>query len=130
MLYMQILVPICASMGSNDTNMTAPAPVAIVGMSCRLPGRVSSLDEFWTLLSRARSGWSEIPKSRFNVDAYRHPSPQKRGCFNQVGGYFMQHDLSNFDAPFFNITELEAKAMGVLHTAFERSSQAGLLITV
>lgn len=90
----------------------SPAPIAIVGMSVRLPGDVSTLDEFWTLLSRARSGWCNIPEDRFSMDAYHHPSPQKRGCFNPVGGYFMNRDLSKFDAPFFNITEQEAKAMG------------------
>src|ERR1700730_11284832 len=41
-------------------------PIAIVGMSCRLPGNVTTPDEFWELLSRARSGWSKIPKERFD----------------------------------------------------------------
>jgi acyl transferase domain-containing protein len=89
-----------------------PAPIAIVGMSCRLSGDVSTLDDFWTLMSRARSGWTEIPEDRFSKDAFYHPSPQKKGCFNPQGGYFMKRDLSRFDAPFFNITQQEAEGMG------------------
>lgn len=87
-------------------------PIAIVGMSCRLPGEVSTLDDFWRLMSRARSGWSEIPKNRFNKDAFWHPNPGKQGCFNCVGGYYLDRDISAFDAPFFNITQQEALAMG------------------
>lgn len=64
------------------------------------------------MLSRARSGWCEIPEDRFSLDAYYHPSPQKLGTMNPTGGYFMDRDLSKFDAPFFNLTQQEAKAMG------------------
>lgn len=88
------------------------APIAIVGMSCRLSGDVSTLDDFWTLLSRSRDGWSEVPEERFSKAAYYHPSPQKTGAFNNKGGYFMKRDFSKFDAPFFNITKQEALAMG------------------
>jgi acyl transferase domain-containing protein len=91
----------------------ALAPVAIVGMSCRLSGDVSTLDDFWTLLSRSRSGWREMPEDRFSKDVFHHPNPQKKGCFNAKGGYFMNHDMSRFDAPFFNISKQEATAMGM-----------------
>ncbi|KAK8069391.1 polyketide synthase [Apiospora phragmitis] len=33
------------------------APVAVVGMACRLSGDVSSPDDLWTMLSRSRDGW-------------------------------------------------------------------------
>ncbi|GKT79343.1 polyketide synthase [Colletotrichum tofieldiae] len=42
------------------------APIAIVGMSCRLPGEASSLYAFWKLMCRRRTGWSSILKNRFN----------------------------------------------------------------
>lgn len=93
-------------------------PVAIVGMACRLSGGVSTLDEFWEMMSRARCGWSEIPEERFSKNAYHHPNPAKMGTFNTVGGYFLEQDPAMFDAPFFNITQAEAEAMGRSSTDF------------
>ncbi|RDA85026.1 hypothetical protein CP532_4573 [Ophiocordyceps camponoti-leonardi (nom. inval.)] len=107
------------------------APVAVVGMSCRLPGGISTLDDFWAMLSRARSGWREIPEDRFSSKAFWHPNPQKKGCFNARGGYFMDHDLSKFDAQFFNITKQEAAAMDpkqrqLLECTYEALENAGI----
>jgi acyl transferase domain-containing protein len=98
---------------NGDTPSEAPMPIAIVGMSCRLSGEISTLDEFWTMLSRSRDGWRPIPEERYSAEAYYHPDPHKKGCFNQKGGYFMTGDMSTFDAPFFNITRQEAEAMGM-----------------
>ncbi|KAN0092149.1 BcPKS8, polyketide synthase [Hyaloscypha variabilis] len=80
-------------------------------MGCRLPGDVSTPDEFWELCSRARSGWSEIPKTRFKHEAFHHPNPDKAGCYNPEGAHFLKEDVGLFDAPFFNITEKEAISM-------------------
>jgi acyl transferase domain-containing protein len=99
-----------------------PMPVAIVGMSCRLPGDVSTPGEFYRMLCRARSGWSKVPKDRFNAEAYNHPNPDKKGCFNSQGGYFINHDLSMFDAGFFDITKKEAESMGEWLMAIRPSS--------
>ncbi len=86
-------------------------PIAIVGMSCRLPGNVSSPAEFWELCSRARSGFmTGVPKDRFNHDAFYHPNPGKTGTYHAAGGYFLEGDVATFDAPFFGLTEKEALA--------------------
>lgn len=52
-------------------------PIAIVGMSCRLPGGVSNLEGFWSLISEGRSAWSKVPESRFNVDAFYNQNPDR-----------------------------------------------------
>jgi hypothetical protein len=106
-------------------------PIAIVGMSCRLPGNVTTPDEFWELCSRARSGWSEIPKQRFENASFHHPNPGKSGCFNAIGGNFLQEDLGLFDAPFFNLTAQEAISMDpqqriLLECTFEALDNAGI----
>jgi acyl transferase domain-containing protein/NADPH:quinone reductase-like Zn-dependent oxidoreductase/acyl carrier protein len=111
--------------------MASPEPIAIVGMSCRLSGDVSNPEDLWTMLSRSRDGWTPIPTDRFSYDAYHHPNPQKKGCFNQKGGYFMRQDLSRFDAPFFQITQQEALAMDpqqrqLLECTYEALENAGL----
>jgi acyl transferase domain-containing protein len=87
-------------------------PIAIVGMSCRLPGNVSNPNEFYRMLCRKRTGWSEVPGDRFNAAAYNHPNPDKKGTFNSAGGYFIKDDISMFDAAFFDITKQEATSMG------------------
>jgi acyl transferase domain-containing protein len=106
-------------------------PIAIIGMSCRLPGNVSTPDEFWELCSRARSGWSEIPKERFENGSFHHPNPGKSGCFNATGGNFLKEDLGLFDAPFFSLTAQEATSMDpqqriLLECTFEALDSAGI----
>lgn len=86
-------------------------PIAIVGMSCRLPGGASSPAEFWELCSRARSGFVPgVPKHRFNHEAFYHTNPGKTGTYHSQGGYFLGEDVTAFDAPFFSLTEKEAIA--------------------
>jgi hypothetical protein len=61
-------------------------PIAIVGMSCRLPGSVSTPDEFWELLARSRTGHSPIPATRFSANRFHHANPGKSGTTNAQGG--------------------------------------------
>ncbi|TVY13419.1 Reducing polyketide synthase PKS2 [Lachnellula arida] len=106
-------------------------PIAIVGMSCRLPGNVTTPDEFWELCSRSRTGWSEIPKERFDNKSFFHPNPGKSGCLNTIGGNFLKEDLGLFDAPFFSLTAQEAISMDpqariLLECTFEALDSAGI----
>ncbi|KAI0443526.1 ketoacyl-synt-domain-containing protein [Xylaria telfairii] len=113
------------------TPMAKTIPIAIVGMSCRLPGNVASPAEFWELCARARSGYSTIPPERFNTASFQHPNPGKAGCHNPVGGHFLNTDLAAFDAPFFGLTEKEAISMDpqqrlLLECTFEALENAGI----
>jgi hypothetical protein len=106
-------------------------PIAIIGMSCRLPGSVSTPDEFWELLARCRSGFSPIPTSRFSANRFFHPNPGKSGTTNARGGHFLTHDLKAFDAPFFGFTQQEAISLDpqqrlLLECAFEALETAGI----
>ncbi len=108
-----------------------PVPIAIVGMACRMPGNVSTPAEFWELCTRARSGYTEIPKERFNNARFHHPNPGKGGALNPVGGNFLNVDLAAFDAPFFGLTEKEAISMDpqqrlLLECTFEALENAGI----
>jgi hypothetical protein len=106
-------------------------PVAIIGMSCRLPGSVSTPDEFWELLARSRTGFSPIPASRFSANRFFHPNPGKSGTTNARGGNFLTHDLTAFDAPFFGFTQQEAISLDpqqrlLLECTFEALEAAGI----
>ena len=43
------------------------------------PGDATSPEKLWNLVSEARSAWSEIPKDRFNQDAFYHPQDSNLG---------------------------------------------------
>ncbi|KAH8703111.1 hypothetical protein BGW36DRAFT_422685 [Talaromyces proteolyticus] len=85
-------------------------PIAVVGLACRFPGSASNAANFWELLRSKKSAFSKPPSSRYNADAFHHPS-DKLNTLNAPGGHFIEHDLAAFDAPFFNITAQEAMAM-------------------
>ena len=48
-------------------------PIAVIGFAARLPGDATSAEAFWQMLYEGRSARSEIPKERFNIDAFYHP---------------------------------------------------------
>lgn len=114
-----------------DPGSKKSMPIAIIGMACRLPGNVATPAEFWELCTRARTGWTAIPKDRFNAESFYHPNPGKGGSFNPVGGSFLNVDLAAFDAPFFGLTEKEAISMDpqqrlLLECTFEALESAGI----
>ncbi|MCP5170255.1 MAG: AMP-binding protein [Hahellaceae bacterium] len=85
-------------------------PIAIIGMSCRFPGGVSSPEAFWALLNEGRDAIGEIPPSRpgsalFNAAA----SKGALDAGSMLGGYLQNVD--GFDPEFFNISPREARFM-------------------
>ncbi|KAG9230876.1 polyketide synthase [Amylocarpus encephaloides] len=64
-------------MSSQETSDVEP--VAIVGMSCRLPGGVHNPSEFWQFLLDKKSGYSEFPDSRINIDSWHSPEMTRPG---------------------------------------------------
>ncbi|KAF7590331.1 hypothetical protein BBP40_002981 [Aspergillus hancockii] len=107
-------------------------PIAIVGMSCRLPGGVDSSSSLWELLVNKDSVQTpRVPESRFNIDAYLHPNLERPGSFNVPGGYFLDQPIENFDPTFFNITPIEARWLDpqqrkMLEVTYECLESAGL----
>lgn len=49
-------------------------PIAIIGMSCRLPGSASDLTGIWEMLRNGRTAWTPGPGSRFNMKAFQNAS--------------------------------------------------------
>jgi acyl transferase domain-containing protein len=86
-------------------------PIAIVGVGGRFPGDASNPDKLWELLCHGGSAMTEVPKDRFNVDAFYHPQAERTGTQNFRGAHFMDRAPESFDAPFFSISPNEAKAM-------------------
>ena len=105
-------------------------PIAVLGIGCRLPGKVSGPESFWQLLVDGRDAVSEVPADRWDADAFYDPDPQAPGRMTTKWGGFVD-DVAGFDADFFGITPREAVAMDpqqriLLEVAWEALEHAGL----
>ncbi|MES2355684.1 MAG: type I polyketide synthase [Pseudomonadota bacterium] len=83
--------------------------IAITGMSCRFPG-AESLDAYWDLLTEGRSGISEVPADRWDINALYDEKPKSPGKMASRFGGFLR-DVRGFDAKFFGISDAEANHM-------------------
>ena len=50
-------------------------PVAVIGMGCRLPGRIDSPERLWDALLRGDDLVTETPAERWDADEYYDPEP-------------------------------------------------------
>ena len=85
-------------------------PIAVIGMSCRFPGHANTPEQFWNLLATGGHGITEVPKSRWDMDQYYDPDPEKPGKSYTRYGAFID-DIEFFDPAFFNISPREAQTM-------------------
>ncbi|KAK8045422.1 hypothetical protein PG993_005446 [Apiospora rasikravindrae] len=86
-------------------------PIAIVGIAGRFPGDAENPERLWDMVCEGRNALTKVPSSRFNSDAFCHPHGERQGTTNVDKAHFMNHDISAFDAPFFNLRPKEVKAM-------------------
>ncbi|MBA8925107.1 acyl transferase domain-containing protein/D-arabinose 1-dehydrogenase-like Zn-dependent alcohol dehydrogenase/acyl carrier protein [Kutzneria viridogrisea] len=106
-------------------------PIAIVSMSCLLPGGVSTPEEVWRLLLDERDVIGGFPDDRgWDLDELFDPDPEQHGkSYTKAGGFLA--DASRFDASFFGISPREATAMDpqqrlLLQGAWEALERAGI----
>ncbi|MED5814930.1 sulfolipid-1 biosynthesis phthioceranic/hydroxyphthioceranic acid synthase [Mycolicibacterium sp. 050232] len=109
---------------------TPVTPVAVIGMSCRLPGGIDSPELFWEALIRGDDLVTEVPPDRWDADEYYDPEPGVPGRSVSKWGAFLD-DVAGFDADFFGINERESAAVDpqhrlLLETAWEAMENAGL----
>jgi acyl transferase domain-containing protein/acyl carrier protein len=115
------------------TDMTREAfqdvPLAVIGMSCRLPG-ADNLEEYWQLLRNGVSAISELPPDRFDAALYYHP---KRGVtcksYSKLGGIVAERPFDRAVCPvseeavassdIAHITMLEVAAAGCRHAGLD-----------
>ena len=105
-------------------------PIAVIGIGCRFPA-ASGIGQFWQLLKNGVDAISEVPKTRWNIDALYDPDHTRAGKMNtRFGGFVDGMDL--FDPEFFRISPREASRMDpqqriLLEVAWEALETAGVV---
>ncbi|MGD2115876.1 MAG: beta-ketoacyl synthase N-terminal-like domain-containing protein, partial [Acidobacteriota bacterium] len=105
------------------------APIAIVGLGCRLPGGIDGPESYWRLLRDAVHAVSEVPAERWSADALYDPDPDAPGKVATRHGGFVA-DVDRFDPGPFGISPREAAAIDpqqrlLLEVAWEALERAG-----
>lgn len=117
------------TIGQPEPRGTAQSKIAIVGMSCRMPGGATDTEQFWQLLEDGLDVTRIIPADRFNVETHYDEAGKKINTSHTPYGCFIE-EPGLFDAPFFNISPREAQQTDpmqrlALVTAYEALERAG-----
>ncbi|HEX2548563.1 MAG TPA: beta-ketoacyl synthase N-terminal-like domain-containing protein, partial [Gammaproteobacteria bacterium] len=85
-------------------------PLAIIGMSCYLPGGINNVELFWQALIQQQNIIQPLSDQRWSTHELVNKTPQTAGkMISDKGGFILDHH--QFDANFFGISPREAIMM-------------------
>ena len=104
--------------------------IAIVGVSCRMPGGIAEIDGLWDALINGRDVVGTVPPDRFDPVEFVNTDPKKPGKIYTSAGGFLD-DIAGFDADFFGLSPREASRIDpqqrlLLELAVEALDDAGI----
>lgn len=108
-------------------------PVAVVGLSCRLPGHNSNPQAFWEFLEQGRTAENRPPDSRFHLEGH-YDGSRKPHTMTTPGGMWVEDiDPELFDARFFNMSTADAISMDpqqrqLLEVVYEALESSGMTL--
>ncbi|HXW82475.1 MAG TPA: AMP-binding protein, partial [Acidimicrobiales bacterium] len=85
-------------------------PIAVMGMACRFPGGIESVEAFWEFLRSRGCAVAEVPPDRWDISAFYDADPEARGKMATRYGAFI-NGIDRFDSLFFGISPREANLM-------------------
>lgn len=86
------------------------APIAVIGMACRFPGRASNLAGFWDVLRLGLDEIGQVPSERFSHERYFSKNPSLAGHSYTLAAGVIE-GVKTFDPDFFGISRKEAQDM-------------------
>ncbi|MEV0643007.1 SDR family NAD(P)-dependent oxidoreductase [Streptomyces sp. NPDC050619] len=113
----------------------AAEPIAVIGIGCRYPGGVRSLEDLWRLVADGTDAVSTLPADRgWDLTALRTAGVDEHGHELSTRGGFLD-GVADFDAAFFGISPREAQRMDpqqriLLEISWEAIERAGLDATL
>ncbi|KAH6658474.1 hypothetical protein BKA67DRAFT_656663 [Truncatella angustata] len=123
---------ISSSSGQSETPRgPMQSKIAIVGMSCRLPGGATDTEGFWNILEQGLDVHREIPADRFDVSTHCDETGKKMNTSHTRYGCFIDHP-GLFDGAFFNMSPRECEQTDpmqrlALVTAYEALERSGFV---
>jgi Beta-ketoacyl synthase, N-terminal domain len=80
--------------------------LAVVGMSCRMPGGANDNEHFWKLMVEGRDVHTQVPADRFDLSTHYDPTGKTENATETPFGNFIDKP-GMFDAGFFNMSPRE-----------------------
>ena len=105
-------------------------PIAIVGLGCRTAGDGDGPGALWRIFDAGVDTIGEVPRERWDADAWYDPNPETAGTIATRFGGFLRH-ADTFDADVFGIAPREARGMDpqqrlFLEVSWEALEHAGI----
>ncbi|MEY9847755.1 acyl transferase domain-containing protein [Streptacidiphilus sp. BW17] len=108
------------------------SPLAVVSVALRLPGGVTTPEQYWNFLTSDADGLGPIPADRPGLRAVHDPQPGRPGRSYVDRAGFLD-GIGEFDPAFFGISQREAEAIDpqqrlLLETSWEAFERAGIAV--